>query len=260
VCAGQPITSPGGHCHFWGGEAETSDECLAVIERQIEQGVDLIKVMATGGTMTPRSRPVDAQFDLATMTTIVERSSRHNLHVAAHCHGTSGIRNAAMAGVRTIEHCSFVGENGWGADYDELAVQKMVANHTRVSPTISFGWRRFIGNDKGPEKRVMANLARLRQAGVKLIASTDAGIPNVFHHDLPKALAVFAHFASFTPVEALRAATSDCASAIGLGNITGLLKPGFEADVVLYENDPLADLSALEHPVAVYGRGVLLSD
>jgi imidazolonepropionase-like amidohydrolase len=260
VCSGQPITSPQGHCHFWGGEAETTEECLSVLERQIERGVDLIKVMATGGTMTPLSRPVDAQFDLATMTKIVERSSQHHRHVAAHCHGTSGIRNAAMAGVRTIEHCSFVGENGWGADYDELAVQEMVANDTRVSPTISFGWRRFIGNDKGPEKRVMENLARLRQAGVKLIASTDAGIPNVFHHDLPKALAVFAHFASFTPVEALRSATSDCASAIGLGDITGVLKPGFEADVVLYEKDPLADLSALEHPVAVYGRGVLLSD
>jgi len=259
VCSGQPITSPKGHCHFWGGEAETVEECLSVLDRQIEHGVDLIKVMATGGTMTPHSRPVDAQFDQNTMSKIVERSTEYHRHVAAHCHGTTGIHNAAFAGVRTIEHCSFVGENGWGADYDEAAVQKMVENETRVSPTINVGWSRFINNDKGPEKRVMENLTRLRKAGVKLIASTDAGIPNVFHHDLPKALPVFAHFANFTPVEALRSATSDCASAIGLGEITGTLRAGFEADMVLYDKDPLLDLSVLEHPVAVYGRGVLLS-
>lgn len=258
VCAGQPVTSSKGHCHFWGGEATTVDECMTVIERQIDHDVDLIKVMATGGTMTPHSRPVDAQFDVAILTEIVNRSERHNLHVAAHCHGTAGIRNAAFAGVRTIEHCSFVGENGWGADYDEQAVAEMVINRTRVSPTINYGWRRFIGNNNGPERRVQENLRRLKKAGVKLIASTDAGIPNVLHHDLPKALAVFAHFAGYTPVECLRAATSDCASAIGLGAITGQLSSGFDADLVLYESDPLKDLTVLQNPIAVYARGTLV--
>jgi imidazolonepropionase-like amidohydrolase len=98
-------------------------------------------------------------------------------------------------------------------------------------------------------------LHRLRRAGIVLIASTDAGIPHIAHHDLPRALPTFAHFAGFSPVECLRAATSHCAQAIGLGAVTGQLKAGFEADLVLYEQDPLVDLSVLMRPVAVYGRG-----
>jgi imidazolonepropionase-like amidohydrolase len=62
VCAGQPITSVGGHCHFWGGEASGDDEAVAVLERQREKGVDLIKMMVTGGNITPGSRPADSQL------------------------------------------------------------------------------------------------------------------------------------------------------------------------------------------------------
>jgi imidazolonepropionase-like amidohydrolase len=112
VCAGQPITSPQGHCHFWGGEAADLNEALEVLRRQVEHKVDLIKVMATVGTMTPNSRPVDAQFDEATIAGIADEATRCGHHVAAHCHGTAGIKNAVRAGVRTIEHCSWVGSDG----------------------------------------------------------------------------------------------------------------------------------------------------
>jgi len=256
ICAGQPLTSPGGHCHFWGGEASTIEQCDEVIDRQLARGVDLLKVMATGGSMTPQSRPIDSQFDLATLRHIVQRAAEQSYHVAAHCHGSNGIRDAAAAGVATIEHCSFVGPLGWGANYDEVAVAHMRSHGTAVSPTINSGWRRFIGG--AGEAQRQDNLARLRQAGITLIASTDAGIPNIQHDDLPRALPGFAHFAGFSAVQCLRAATSDCANAIGLGAITGQLKAGFEADIVLYDRDPLSDLSVLEQPVAVYGRGRLL--
>ena len=256
ICAGQPITSPGGHCHFWGGEASTVEQCDQVIDRQLARGVDLIKVMATGGSMTPQSRPIDSQFDLATLRHIVQRAAAEQRPVAAHCHGSQGIHDAAAAGVATIEHCSFVGPQGWGHNYDEPAVAHMLSNGTAVSPTVNSGWRRFID---GPGEALRRdNLDRLRRAGIVLIASTDAGIPNIAHHDLPRALPVFAHFAGFSAVQCLRAATSHCAQAIGLGAVTGQLRAGFEADIVLYEQDPLADLSALERPVAVYGRGRLL--
>ncbi|MDP7576328.1 MAG: amidohydrolase family protein, partial [Pseudomonadales bacterium] len=80
-------------------------------------------------------------------------------------------------------------------------------------------------------------------------------IPNVRHHDLPKALAVFAYFAGFSPVETLRAATSDCADAIGLGDIAGQISVGFDADLVLYEHNPLDELNNLEQPVRVVRQG-----
>ncbi|MFT4631896.1 MAG: imidazolonepropionase-like amidohydrolase [Candidatus Pseudothioglobus sp.] len=254
ICAGQPITSVQGHCHFWGGEAADLPEALEVLARQVEHRVDLIKVMATGGNMTPGSTPSNAQFDRELLTEIVTHARQHDCLVAAHCHGTEGIKNAAGAGVTTIEHCSWVGPDGWGKHYDGDAVIDMVSNDVRVSPTINAGWRRYIGNQV-VEARLMENFARLRAAGVQLIASTDAGIPGIYHHHLPIALPVFAHFAGLDPVQALRSATSDCARALGLSQVVGQVKPGFCADLVFYQHNPLLDLAQLAAPVAVMSRG-----
>ena len=88
-----------------------------------------------------------------------------------------------------------------------------------------------------------------------LISSTDAGIPGVHHDDLPRALPYFAHFAHLSPVEALRAATSSCAEALGVGGVTGAVQAGLCADLLLVEGDPLSDLEALGSPVEVFVRG-----
>ena len=103
---------------------------------------------------------------------------------------------------------------------------------------------------------INSNYAKMKAAGVRLIASTDAGIPNVFHHDLPAALPVFASFAGLSPVEVLRSATSDCAAAIGLGEVTGAIRHGLSADFVVYEGNPLEDLEVLQNPVLVVSRGI----
>ena len=252
ICAGQPITSVGGHCHFWGGEA-TDEETVAVLERQREKGVDLIKMMVTGGNITPGSRPVDSQFKDQTVTNVVAVAKQYGYHIAAHCHGTDGIRQAASAGVTTVEHCSWVGESGWGKTFDPAVVSLMANNGVWVSPTINAGWKRFTQKDF--TEMVQENYRNMKAAGIRLIASTDAGIPNVFHHDLPRALPVFAHFAGLSAVEVLRAATSDCAEAIGLGDITGRIRPGYSADFVLYEENPLINLEVLEKPFMVVSRG-----
>ena len=253
ICAGQPITSVGGHCYFWGGEASDTDAALTVLQRQLAHNVDLIKIMVTGGNITPDSKPIDSQFDDETVSRIVALSTEQDLHVAGHCHGTDGIRQAAEAGVRTVEHCSWVGEEGWGRHFDETIVEKMVANEVWVSPTINAGWQRFRKEEF--VEMLRANYRKMKSAGVRLIASTDAGIPRVYHHDLPKALPEFARFAELTPVDTLKAATSDCAAAVDLGAITGQILQGYAADFVVYEANPLADLSVLEKPVLVVARG-----
>ncbi len=255
VCSGQPITSINGHCHFWGGAAEDEATALQVLERQVAHGADLIKVMATGGNITAGSRPVDSQFDQQTLTAIVAAATQNGLRVAAHCHGTDGIGNAARAGVTTIEHCSWVGDQGWGKNYDADVMAAIIAAGVWISPTVNAGWKRYIGTG-GFETLMMENYVRMRAAGAKLIASTDAGIPNVKHHHLPIAIPVFAHFAALSPAEALRAATSDCAQAIGLGEVTGKIENGFSADFLLFEQDPLTDLQVLANPAEVYKSGV----
>lgn len=256
VCAGQPITSPGGHCHFWGGEAAALPDAAAVIARQHAHGVDLIKVMATGGTMTKGSTPRMAQFDQETLTAIVADARQRGYPVAAHCHGTAGIRNAVHAGVNTIEHCSWVGDAGWGAEYDAELAQMMAAHGIWVSPTVNAGWKRHQGSGSEHETRLLRNFAAMRAAGVRLAASTDAGIPNVRHEDLGKALPVFAHFGGMSNVEVLRTATSGCAQAIGLGRLTGTVAAGFSADLLFVDGDPLTDLACLTVPAAVLARGV----
>ena len=252
LCAGQPITSVGGHCHFWGGEAADFAEAEAIIERQRQHGVDLIKVMATGGMQTPGSQPKDAQFDEPTLSAIVATANAHGYPVAAHCHGTPGIRNAAAAGVRSIEHCSWIGETGKRGAFDPQIAREIAHRGIWISPTVNAGWARF-----GPDFAaiVTANFRGMKAHGCALIASTDAGIPNVRHQDLAKALPVFARLAELSPVEALRSATSDCARALGLGDTTGILREGASADLLFVPGDPLADLGALLAPALVVARG-----
>jgi len=252
LCAGQPVTSVGGHCHFWGGEAPDVDAAKAIIRRQHEHGVDLIKIMATGGMQTPGSQPKDAQFDAAETKAIVAAANALGFHVAAHCHGTPGIENAAHAGVRTIEHCSWIGESGAREPYDPAVAAEIARRGVWISPTVNAGWARF-----GPEfaARVTENMRGMKAAGCRLIASTDAGIPRVRHEDLAKALPVFARLAELSPLEALKCATSGSADALELGHVTGTLRVGLAADLVLVEGDPLADLAVLRRPALVVCRG-----
>ena len=255
LCAGQPVTSVGGHCHFWGGEANGVDTARGVIDRQLERGVDLIKIMATGGMLTKGTSPRSAQFDAATTSAIVHHARRCGMDVAAHCHGTEGIAHAAGAGVATIEHCSWIGDDGRRSGYDPEVAAEIARRGIWVSPTISAGWKRFIGGDGKFEALVKGTFASMRAAGVRLIASTDAGIPNVRHHDLAKALPVFGQFAGLTTPEVLRAATSDCADALGLGGVTGRIAENHAADMLFVEGDPLTDIGVLESPAMVLARG-----
>ena len=257
LCAGQPITSVAGHCHFWGGEAAGFGEAEAVLRRQLEHGVDLIKVMATGGRMTRGSNPIDPQFDLPTLSQIVDLATSHELSVAAHCHGTEGIRIAAEAGVRTIEHCSWVGQAGWASDYRPEVSAAMAERGVWVSPTISRGWRRFLDNpDSTTLKRMQAAFQDMRSRNIPFIASTDAGIPGVYHHHLPQALPVFAAIAGLEPEAVLRTATSGAADGLDLSQVTGRLRPGLSADLVLVHGNPLDNLTTLAEPAAVWARGV----
>ncbi|MEM9620518.1 MAG: amidohydrolase family protein [Pseudomonadota bacterium] len=256
LCSGQPITSPGGHCHFWGGEAADLAAAHTVLQRQVDHGVDLIKIMATGGRMTRGSEPTDAQFSLDVLKAVVTTAHQHQLPVAAHCHGTEGIHRAALAGVDTIEHCSWVGREGWASDYQEDVAQVILDNGVWVSPTVNRGWQRMLDSKTGAVlKRVRTAYQRMLEIGIPLVASTDAGIPGVYHADLPHALVVFARIALLSPSAALKSATSDAARALRIDHITGTLAAGKDADILVLDGDPLDDLQAVTRPVQVYCRG-----
>jgi len=259
ICCGQPLTTPGGHCHFWGGAVSKQSEIAAVLARQIEAKSDWIKVMATGGIFTPGVRARDAQFELERLISIVEAAERAGRHVAAHCHGTQGIADAMRAGVRTIEHASFAGAKGFGTSLDTSLMREMARASLWVSPTVNAAWGRRIEDGEGAPTdfflRMSQCLRRQRDAGIRFIASTDAGIPGIAHHDLVAGLLAFARFAELSPCEVLRAATSESARALGLEGETGRIAAGLSADMLLLEANPLEDLEAIRDPEVVVFRG-----
>jgi len=259
LCCGQPLTTPGGHCAFWGGAVETRVDIDRMVALQVEAESDWIKVMATGGVFTPGSRAREAQFDLPRLLSIVESARRAGRHVAAHCHGTEGIANAVRAGVRTIEHASFAGPDGFGTALDDSLMQEMAAAELWVSPTVNAGWGRRIEDDRGEPtdffKRLRRTLQAQRDHGIRFIASTDAGIPGVFHHDLVAGLLAFERFAGLQPVDVLRSTTCEAADALDIANETGRIEVGLSADFLVLEGNPLEDLSVLGDPEFVVFRG-----
>lgn len=256
LCAGRPITSMGGHCHFWNGAVASADEGKNVVDQNHDKNVDLIKIMATGGVYTTNSNTGDAQFTTQELEEMIRYAHDHDYQVAAHCHGSEGIERAVAAHVDTVEHCSWMDAKGHRGEYRHDVAIAMAAQDTWVSPTVNANWARFMQFNKAHLGMVRQQFREMKAVGVRFIASTDAGIPNVKHEDLPRALPVFATYADLRPVEALRSATSDAALALKLHHRTGSLQAGFDADLLFVEGDPLQDLSVLQKPTNVVARGI----
>ena len=260
LCSGRPITSVGGHCFFWGGEAESESAAHRIIDLNQEKGVDLIKVMATGGNFTKQSSPGRAQFTESELESIVNYAGDCGYKVAAHCHGTEGIANATRAGVQTIEHCSWLDRDGNRGKYDASVVEDMQRNSTWISPTINTNWIGFLKKDKKRLKIIRSQFKKMQAANIRFIASTDAGIPGVRHQDLAKSLPVFATYADMSPLQVLRSATSHAAQALNIHTLTGSISAGLAADLLFVEGDPLKDLSCLQKPVRVIANGIVIEN
>jgi imidazolonepropionase-like amidohydrolase len=254
LAAGPPVTTNRGHCWFLGGEADGVEGVRAAVRARAERGVDVIKVMATGGEMTPGTHSHEAQYGPDELRAAVDEAHRHGLPVAAHAHGVRGIENAVAAGVDTIEHCSFMTADGVDTRPDLIAA--IARAGMVVSATVGFvpGF--------APPPRIaarvpgfVANLRRMRDAGVTVVCGTDAGIgPPKPHNVLPYCVSMLVD-CGFPPVAALRAVTSLAAEACRVGERKGRLAPGFDADLLAVDGDPLTDITALRAVAAVFRAG-----
>lgn len=161
LVAGPPITTPGGHCWFLGGEVDDPSQLRAAVAERAEKGVDAIKVMATGGGLTPGSLLHEPQFDRSALEAIVAEARRHCLPVAAHAHAVQGIADAVAAGVDSVEHCSFVTADGVSTDTATLSA--MASAGTIAS--LTFG----VSNVDAPPPPRLAELLPALKAGVRLL-------------------------------------------------------------------------------------------
>jgi imidazolonepropionase-like amidohydrolase len=268
LAAGAPITTSGGHCYWLGGEADGVDEVRTRVRQLHHEGVDLIKVMASGGGMTAGSNLGAAQYTVVELTALVEEARRLGKTVAAHAHGTAGIAAAVAAGVQTIEHCSWVAPDGSpDVAYDERVAAQMTERGIFLVPALSGGVRNLRADPAHltPRQRagrarrplVIAAHRRSLELGVELAAGTDAGAGRTTMASLPHELRVYQEYLGLSPAQCLRAATLNAARSAGVEADLGTLQPGRRADFLVVPGNPLADLTALEHPRAVYQDGRL---
>jgi imidazolonepropionase-like amidohydrolase len=250
VVAACPITVTGGHCWFMGGEADSEDDLRRLVRTHHKHGADLIKVMSTGGFMTSGSAPWYAQFTTGQLAVIVEEAARVDKPVAAHAHGTEGIRRAVEAGVTTIEHCSFVTETNERC-FSEALAARIAERGIIVCPTIS-GNAPYVAELTGIV--VGAHVKAMHEMGVRIIVGTDAGVDNNPHHQYVGGLEYLVTL-GFQPAQVLAMATTEAAAALGLGATTGRLAPGYEADLIVVDGDPQAEIAVLRDLRRVIARG-----
>ena len=257
LAAGPPITTNGGHCYFLGGEAEGEAALRAAVRERADRGCDVVKVMVSGGNITPGSRPHESQYDLAALRVVVDEAHRAGLPAAAHVHGARAVADALEAGFDTLEHVTFFTADG--VDADPALLDRIAASGVVVSVTAG-----SIPAGPAPHpvmaKRmaaILANHGRMFQAGATMIPGTDAGVsPGKPHDVLPYALRALVEQIGMTPLQALRAATTIAASAIGLGGTKGRIAAGADADVLVVRGDPAADIGSITNVQAVFRAGL----
>ncbi|SDT78889.1 amidohydrolase family protein [Actinoplanes derwentensis] len=256
LVSGPPVTSVGGHCWFLGGEVKGSDAVRAAVRERAARGVDVVKVVVTGGRLTEGSHPHEVQFGAAELDAVTDEAARHGLPVTGHCHAADGIAAAVAAGFGGIEHCTFV--TAESIFVDPLLLEAMVTAGTRVTLTLgTVGPAAAVDHGGDDPRRVAMHdaLRRVATSGVPVACASDAGCgPGKPHGSL--AYAVEAMTGLGLPAQrALRAVTSGAAEVCGLGDRVGRIAPGYAADLLAVHGDPLTRPAALRRVAAVFRDG-----
>ena len=254
AAAGPPITPPGGHCWYLGGEYEGTDQLAAAVADRVERGCDVVKIMVTGGAMTPSFPLWQSQFSEADVRLVVDAAHAAGLPVAAHCHGVDGIAMAVDVGVDSIEHCTFFTESNESIPPPEL-LDRLAESGVALSatwgvteePPSPANWRRA-------RPVIEEALGRVHAGGGTVVVGTDAGIYRQKPHDvLPFALPTLLG-AGMSTVESLRAITSSAADVCRRPE-RGRLHAGLPADIVVVTGDPSTDPAALTRIAGVWRNG-----
>ncbi len=268
-CAGAYITAPGGGGEVTGdaptlglspdlrlGVVETLDDVREKVRILADGGATLIKCIVTGAVLTRGTQPGVIELTEPMVRAAVEEAARHGLYVAAHAHGTEGIKVAIRAGVRSIEHGSLIDDEG---------IEMLVANGTYLVADVYDGdWIAEEGRRAGwpaetLEKNELTTQAQrdgFRKAvgaGVRLAYGTDSG---VYPHAMVAIQLGYQVRLGQSTVEAIRSATIVAAELMGWEDRVGSVQVGRYADLVAVDADPLVDIEVLRGPASVVKGGV----
>ncbi len=270
VTAGHSLGITGGHCDNNGfrpgvidrsiadGIANGPDEIRAAVRYQVKYGADVIKTCATGGVLSEGDAVGTTQYSFEEMKAMVDEAAQHERKVAAHAHGTEGIKIATRAGVVSIEHGSFLDEEG----------ARLMARHgTYMVPTLMAGEAveraAKAGVIKGHRaEKAMAAAAAMRKAiriaianKVQIALGTDAGV--IPHGTNAREFFLMVEWGGMSNMDAIKAGTINGAKLLGWDKNVGSLATGKWADIVAVSGDPLKDIHAMEKVVFVMKNGVV---
>nr|HPO23098.1 amidohydrolase family protein [Arenimonas sp.] len=208
-------------------------------------GAQVIKICATGGVFSHNTEPGQQQLSLEEMKAIVEEAHMWGLKVAAHAHGTSGIKDAIRAGVDTIEHASLIDDEGIALAKKYGAFLSMDIYNTDY--TQAEGKKNGVLEDNMRKDREIAEIQRqgfkrAHAAGAKMVYGTDAGIYP--HGDNARQFSVMVRY-GMTPLEAIQAATINASEALARKDV-GIIEKGRWADIIAVSGDPTSDVKTLE--------------
>lgn len=263
---GHSIGVTGGHCDnnfappekrdISGGVADGPWAVRAKVRENIKYGANAIKFCATGGVFSKGTKVGVQQYSQEEMTAIVEEAHLRGLTVAAHAHGTSGIIAAIKAGVDSVEHVSFLDEEGIRHAKERGTYFSMDIYNTEY--TLAYGAENGVPEENINKERMVSKRQResftmATKAGVNMVLGSDAAIYP--HGDNAGQLSRMVTF-GMTPLQALQAATMNSAAMLRQDDL-GQLKEGFLADIIAVKGDPLEDVSVLEQVTFVMKDGVI---
>jgi imidazolonepropionase-like amidohydrolase len=276
LACGRPITTTAGHIYSdWG--VDSRDDLRKAVRALAAKNVDFIKLIVSGGTTTPGTNISQSQYSLDDLEAVVADAHRLGLPVVGHAISTDSIRLAAAAGLDTIEHCSWIGEDPKTTVTDPGAVESMISKNVRVDHAIIPRPYLFPDEDGGspnPEEQWWLNMLKvrwpflhtMRARGVTVFLGTDAAFgpwPGTERwpgfQELARAIEVLVRWAEFPAMQAIQLATHEAACALGLGGEIGAVEVGKRADLMLVAGDPLADIRALRHAAMVFRDGRLVA-
>jgi imidazolonepropionase-like amidohydrolase len=243
--AGRMICMTGGHGNRFGRVADGIDEVVKAVREQIHAGSDLVKIMATGGVMTPGVDPEDAHYSAEEMTAGIAEGHRFHKPCASHAQGTEGILNAVRGGIDSIEHGIFICEK---------CIEEMLERRTYLVPTLS-ALKNILGaDDPGIPDYVLEKAARVSEthqrsirmfyeAGGRIAMGTDAGTPFNHHGENAQELRYMVEV-GIAPMDAITFSTANAADLMRLEK-TGRIQEGAVADLLVVDGNPLEDIEAV---------------
>jgi imidazolonepropionase-like amidohydrolase len=259
LVSGPPLGATGGHAddttgfspwiefHSIDGVADGVDAIRHRIRENVKNGADVIKFMASAGVLSAETSVGAPQYSQEEMNAIVEEAHRWGKKVAAHAHGAEAIKMAIRAGVDSVEHSSMIDEEGLKLakqhgtylDFDVYNDDYILAEYAKKGfPASTIEKERMVGRTQ------RENFQRAVKAGEKLAFGTDAGVyPHGWNG---KQFALMTRW-GMTPMQSIQAATVNAADLLGLKDKVGAVAPGYYADLVAVDGDPLRDISQLEH-------------